>query len=79
MSGIKGRSGAPGITRKAGPGALPKKFALKKDGRYGLSITTAEGVFLPLQSITVVEIDRKTITLQGDDGTRIVIMIVRIC
>jgi len=73
MSGVKGRSGAPGVTRKAGPGALPKKFSLELESQYGLSTTLASGEFLPLQLVTVVEIDRKSITLETQDGNRITI------
>lgn len=29
MPGVKGRSGAPGVTRKAGPGRLPKQIVFK--------------------------------------------------
>lgn len=29
MAGVKGRSGAPGQTRKAGPGAMPQKWTVK--------------------------------------------------
>lgn len=73
MPGVKGRSGAPGVTRKAGPGALPKKFTLELGGQYGLSTTTADGKFLPLQLATVVELDRKIIVLETPDKTRITI------
>lgn len=29
MAGVKGRSGAPGVTRKAGPGRQPKQIVFK--------------------------------------------------
>lgn len=73
MAGVKGRSGAPGVTRKAGPGALPKKFAIEIGKQYAISQKTVDGKFLPIQIGTVVELDRKVIVLELQDGARITI------
>lgn len=73
MPGIKGRSGAPGISREAGPGRLPKKFTLELGKQYAMSQKTADGHFLPMELLTVVELDRKVIVLETQDKDRITI------
>jgi hypothetical protein len=73
MPGVKGRSGAPGVSREAGPGRLPKKFTLELGKKYAMSQKTADGYFLPMELLTVVEIDRKVIVLETADKNRITI------
>lgn len=73
MPGVKGKSGAPGVSRPAGPGRLPQKFTLELGKRYGISRKDSNGKFLPIQLATVAEIDRKTTVLEFDDGSRITI------
>jgi hypothetical protein len=72
MAGVKGRSGAPGVTRKAGPGALPKKFTLELGKQYAVS-QIVNGKFIPIELATVVELDRKVIVLETSDKNRITI------
>lgn len=73
MPGVKGRSGAPGVSREAGPGRLPRKFTLELGKKYGVSQKTADGYFLPMKLLTVVEIDRKIIVLEDEEKNRITI------
>lgn len=70
MAGNK-NSGAPGVSRKAGPGRLPQRFTLKLGDKFGLSEKTADGKFLPMILATVVEIDRKCLVLETNENNRI--------
>jgi hypothetical protein len=73
MPGVKGHSGAPGVSRKAGPGRLPKKFTLELGKQYAVSQKSADGKFWPIELATVVELDRKVIVLETADKNRITI------
>jgi hypothetical protein len=73
MPGVKGKSGAPGVSREAGPGRLPKKFTLELGKKYAMSQKTGDGYFLPMKLLTVVEIDRKVIVLEDEEKNRITI------
>ena len=68
MVGIKGKSGGfrPGAGRKVA------RFTLKRDTQYGIGIEMSDG-FLPPTWATVVEVDRKLIVLQLDNGDRLTI------
>jgi hypothetical protein len=72
MPGVKGRSGAPGVSREAGPGRLPKKFTLELGKQYAVS-QVVNGKFNPIKLATVVELDRKVIVLETSDKNRITI------
>lgn len=72
MAGVKGRSGAPGVSREAGPGRLPKKFALELGKQYAVS-QVVNGKFTPIELATVIELDRKVIVLETSDKNRITI------
>jgi hypothetical protein len=72
MPGVKGRSGAPGVSRDAGPGRLPKKFTLEFGKQYAVS-QVVNGKFNPIELATVVELDRKVIVLETADKNRITI------
>lgn len=72
MAGVKGKSGAPGKTRPAGPGRMPQTFTLQAGGQYGISTKTVSGGF-SMEGAKVVEVDRKAITLELENGDRLTI------
>jgi len=72
MPGVKGKSGAPGVSREAGPGRLPKKFTLELGKQYAVS-QVVNGKFNPIELATVIELDRKIIVLETQDKNRITI------
>lgn len=72
MPGVKGKSGAPGVSREAGPGRLPKKFTLELGKQYAIS-QKINGKFNPIELATVIELDRKVIVLETADKNRITI------
>jgi hypothetical protein len=69
MPGVKGRSGGP----REGAGRKIETFTLRRGKQYAISTKTADGYFLPMQLATVVELDRKVLVLELDNGDRMTI------
>lgn len=63
MAGVKGKSGG----KRKGAGRPIENFTLKRSKKYGF-------VFPPLKQGKVVDIDRKILTIEFDDGTRLIII-----
>ena len=68
MVGTKGKSGGP----RPGAGRPVESFTLKRHTEYGVRIGMAHGA-LPINWATVIQLDRKTIVLELDNGDRLMI------
>jgi hypothetical protein len=69
MPGKPGRSGG----KREGAGRPVETFTLKAGAQYAISAKTADNHFLPMVLATVVEVDRKILVLELDNGDRLTI------
>jgi hypothetical protein len=69
MPGMKGRSGGS----REGAGRPIETFTLRRGKQYAISTKTGDGYFLPMQLATIVELDRKVLVLELDNGDRLTI------
>lgn len=72
MPGKKGRSGAPGVSKAAGPGRAPKGARIEVGAPIFVSETTTEGAYTDIGRGKVVEVVRsgtdRILVIERADG-----------
>ncbi len=68
MSGVKGRSGAPGQPRQPGGGRKIAKRTIRPGDSFAVT-QEIDGGSLPIQQWRVKELDRTHIVIESDDGS----------